>query len=118
MVARRIENVKRKKYFQAIETNGTLPIPNNLDWVTLSPKVSESKIDKCFFKGVTELKYIIHKGQTKIPKPNIKAKYYFLQPQSDNDKINIINLNHCIKLCKENPLWRLSPQLHKVWKIK
>lgn len=113
-----INYFKRKKYFQAIETNGTLPIPNNLDWITLSPKVSEPKINMCFFKGVTELKLIIHKGQSKIPKPNIKAKYYFLQPQSKNDKINIENLKHCIKLCKENPLWRLSLQLHKIWKIK
>ena len=56
-----------KEWEQAIETNGTNKVPENLDWVCVSPKVAEHVLKRNFTK-VNELKYIIHTGK-QIPKP-------------------------------------------------
>lgn len=101
--------------YQAIETSGLFPVPGNLDFVSLSPKVAEHVIKKNF-THVNELRYIRHAGQA-IPNPSITADQYFLSPHSDGFEINQDNLRHCIKLVKENPQWRLSVQQHKLWKV-
>jgi 7-carboxy-7-deazaguanine synthase len=112
------EYFKFRGYLQAIETNGAFHVPNNLDWVTLSPKVSENSLIKKFPKGVTELKYVWNKNNKSVPKPKITALFYFLLPQSEKDNIIDENVEHCIELCKKYPKWRVSPQLHKIWNIK
>jgi 7-carboxy-7-deazaguanine synthase len=109
---------KKKGYFQAIETNGTIQPPENLDWITLSPKVPEKILQKNFPNGVNEIKFVWSIKNKSIPKTKIITDYYFLQPESEGNKINTRNLAHCISLCLKNPGWRISPQLHKIWKIK
>jgi len=106
---------KDKGFYQTIETSGLNPVPNNIDFVTLSPKVAEHVIKKNFDK-VDELKYVRHIGQ-EIPQPSIEADYYWLSPHSDGFTINLKNLNHCIELCKKHPKWRLSLQSHKIWNV-
>lgn len=106
---------KDRGFYQTIETSGLNPVPTNLDFVTLSPKVAEHVIEKNF-KRVNELKYVRHAGQ-EIPKPSVDADYYWVSPHSDGFSINSENLEHCIKLCKDNPRWRLSVQSHKLWKV-
>ena len=105
-----------KEWKQAIETNGTNKVPENLEWVCVSPKVAEHVLKRNFTK-VNELKYISHTGK-QIPKPEIESDNYYLSPMSDGDKINKENLNHCIKLCLENPVWKLTLQSHKMWGVK
>ena len=102
-------------FFQAIETSGVRPVPDGLHWVTLSPKVAEHILAKNF-EWVDEIKYVRHAGQ-EIPRPSIDAKFKYLSPHSDGFEINAQNLEHCIKLVKENPEWRLSVQQHKMWKV-
>lgn len=108
---------KERDYFQAIETSGLFPLPNGLDWVTVSPKVAEHVIKRNFPNGVHELRYVRRIGQA-IPEPAIKAHHYFISPHSDGDEINYANLYHCIGLVKDNPKWKLSWQQHKIWKIR
>lgn len=107
---------KEKGYYQAIETSGLHPAPNGLDFICVSPKVAEHVIKKNFPDGVTELRYVRHKGQT-VPEPSVKANHYWISPHSDGFTINTENLKHCIELCKENPKWKLSIQSHKLWNI-
>lgn len=104
------------QFHQAIETSGLLPVPYGLHHVCVSPKVAEHVIAKNFPKGVDELRYVRHAGQD-IPQPSIEAKHYFISPHSDGDQLNAENLKHCIELIKQNPKWKLSLQLHKVWNI-
>jgi 7-carboxy-7-deazaguanine synthase len=99
---------------QAIETNGNRPVPPGLDWVACSPKVAEHVLAKSIPQGVDELRYVRHSGQPGVPMPSIPAKHYYLSPRSDGERINKENLNHCIKLCLENPKWKLSVQTHKL----
>lgn len=105
-----------KEWKQAIETNGSNKIPDNLDWICVSPKVAEHVLKRNFTK-VNELKYVIHKDKN-IPLPLVESDNYFLSPMSDGDKINKENLNHCIKLCLENPRWKLTLQNHKIWSVR
>mgnify|MGYP006315313399 CR=1 FL=1 len=107
---------KEKGYYQCIETSGLNSVPQGIDFVSLSPKVAEHILKKNFPEGVTELRYVRHSGQ-EIPQPSVEAKYYYLSPHSDGFEINQTNLNHCISLCLKNPLWRLSVQQHKIWKM-
>jgi len=104
-------------YAQAIETSGVRPVPPGLDWITVSPKVSEHVLLRHFPEGVTELRYVRHAGQP-IPCPQVKAQHYFISPHSDGDRLNRQNLDACITLCLANPLWRLSLQAHKVWTLR
>jgi len=112
-----IDFFKSKNFYNAIETNGTNKLPKNLDWISISPKVSEHVLKKNFQNiKVNEIRYPIHKNKS-LPKPSIEADFYFLSPIFQGDKIDLENLNYCIMLCKEFPKWRLSIQMHKILKI-
>lgn len=107
---------KEQGFYQAIETSGLNPVPKGIDFACVSPKVAEHIVKKNFPDGVTELRYVRHKGQS-IPQPSITAAHYWLSPHSDGFTINSENLAHCIELCKQNPQWKLSIQQHKLWNI-
>jgi 7-carboxy-7-deazaguanine synthase len=114
---------------QALETSGvralTRELSEQFNHVTVSPKVAEHILARHFTVErdpvagyvVDELRYVRHAGQVGVPQPSIWAKYHYLSPHSDGGEINRENLNHCIKLCLENPRWRLSVQQHKIWRL-
>jgi len=104
-----------KGYFQAIETSGLFPVSKELDFVSLSPKVAEHVIAKNF-THVDELRYVRHAGQV-IPEPSITADHLFLSPHFDGWEPNEENIRHCMNLCLDHPIWRLSIQDHKLWNI-
>lgn len=107
-----IAHLKSKHWWLAIETNGSLPVPTGLDWITVSPKVAEHAIQQ---RSANEVKYVRAVGQG-IPKTHISATHKFISPAWGNNTRN--NLEHCIKLCKENPEWSLSIQQHKIWNVR
>lgn len=103
---------------QAIESNGNHPIPTNLDWIVVSPKVAEHVLLKNFENGrIDELRYVRHKHQLAVPAPSVKASTYFLSPLFKGNQPDRENIEHCMKLCLANPPWRLSIQLHKLLNI-
>lgn len=112
-----VEFFHKHFYKQAIETSGGHRVPQNLDWITVSPKVAEHVLEKNFPNGCTELKYVTHAGKMNVPQPKITAQYYLLSPIFDGEKLNQKNIDHAIKLCLENPQWRLSLQSHKLLKV-
>lgn len=98
----------------AIETNGTIALPPELDWITLSPKVAEHAIKQL---RADELKYVRGFGQG-IPKPSAVAANYLISPAFDGGVVHPDTMKWCIKLCLENPTWRLSVQQHKTWLVR
>ena len=113
------ENIKPFKeagFYLCIETSGLHPCPSGIDFICVSPKVAEHVVKKNFPNGVNELRYVRHSGQS-IPKPSIKAENYYLSPHSDGFNINTENVKHVINLCLNNPKWKLSVQMHKLWNI-
>ena len=103
----------------AIETNGTRPLPNNLDWVTLSPKTTfeGGDLESCVLKTCDELK-VIYLGQDLVQYEIIEAKHRFLQPcfVEDEDQRKV-NMKACVEAVKAHPNWRLSLQIHRVLNI-
>ena len=65
----------------AIETNGTRPLPHNLDWGTLSPKTGFEGGDSelCVVTECDELK-VVWLGQDLAQYDRIAARHRFLQP--------------------------------------
>lgn len=101
-------------YQLAIETNGTLPLPDGLDWVTVSPKVEESAIRQ---KRANEVKYVRATGQA-IPETVVEADHYLISPAFAGNRLDPRTLDWCLQLVEKNPPWRLSVQLHKLWGIR
>ena len=104
----------------AIETNGTRPLPNNLDWVTFSPKTAFEGGDSepCVLTHCDELK-VVYLGQDLAQYEYIKAKYRFLQPCFvDNEEQRKANMQACVEAVLQNPGWRLSLQIHRVLNIR
>ncbi len=109
-----IKFFKDHDYKLAIETNGTIELPAGLDWITVSPKVAEHAIRQ---KTASEIKYVRSYGQG-LPVPLCEAKHKYISPAWSPDGLDRKDLDWCIKLCRENPDWRLSCQQHKWWQIR
>ena len=96
------------KFEIAIETNGTINAPKNIDWVCVSPKAGS---DLIITKG-NELKLVYPQhGIDPSQYENLNFDHFSLQPM-DNENLNE-NIQKTIKYCHEHPLWRLSLQTHK-----
>ena len=104
----------------AIETNGTRPLPSNLDWVTLSPKSAfeGGDIEPCVLTQCDELK-VVFLGQDLAQYDGIEAKYRLLQPCFCEDEMQRkANMKACVEMVMQNPNWRLSLQIHRVLNIR
>ncbi|MBR4391654.1 MAG: radical SAM protein [Bacteroidales bacterium] len=110
--------VKTCKYI-AIETNGTRPLPTNLDWVTLSPKTGfdGGDMETCVLTTCDELK-VVYLGQDLSQYNGIKATHRFLQPCfSEDETQRQINMKSCVEAVMQHPGWRLSLQAHRILNI-
>lgn len=100
----------------AVETNGTRPLPANVDWVTLSPKdaflgpqaapvLTKADELKLLFDGVSE------------PRPygTIAVAHRYLQPCDSGDSArNARTTAAAVDYIMRHPEWRLSLQIHKI----
>jgi 7-carboxy-7-deazaguanine synthase len=109
-----IDRLHEDGYKLAIETNGSVALPDGLDWITVSPKVAEHAIRQ---RTAHEVKYVRGYGQG-IPKTVVQAEHYVISPAFNGMDLDRKTLDWCIRLAKENPPWRLSLQQHKLWSIR
>lgn len=88
----------------AIETNGTCPLPANIDWVTVSPKEGSTPV----LTAANEVK-VVFQADIDVEKWHnaIKTDHYFLQPCSCK------NTSETVAYIMAHPHWRLSLQTHK-----
>lgn len=93
----------------AVETNGTIPVPDGVDWVCVSPKARTESI----VKSGHELKLVYpQKGISPEDFESLDFQYFFLQPMDNPDLQE--NIKKAVKYCLKNPRWRLSLQVHKL----
>ncbi|MBO4529835.1 MAG: radical SAM protein [Paludibacteraceae bacterium] len=92
----------------AIETNGTHEIPQNIDWITCSPKEELAPI----LKNADEVKVVYQNSNVEHWHNEITAQHYYLQPCS------CTNTEDVIDYIMKHPHWRLSIQVHKYLNIK
>lgn len=109
-----IEALHGAGYRLAIETNGSVELPEGIDWITVSPKVAEHAVRQ---RRADEVKYVRGHGQA-IPKTVVEAEHYLISPAFDGDELDPRALAWCIRLVRENPPWRLSVQQHKLWRVR
>ncbi len=96
----------------AIETNGTLPVPDGVDWICVSPKMGSQLMVK---KG-SELKVVIPQlGQDLHTYEHLDFANFFVQPM--DGPLAERNTQLAIETCKRNPKWKLSLQTHKYLQI-
>lgn len=98
----------------AIETNGSIELPDGLDWVTVSPKVAEHAIRQ---RTADEVKYVRGYGQA-IPETVVEARHKLISPAFSGLEVEARTLQWCIDLVRDHPDWRLSVQQHKIWRVR
>ena len=103
------------RYFEiAIETNGTIKIPNGIDWICLSPKANAELV----VKQADEIKLVVPQTEhqpIEITLHRFEAmdfRHRYLQPM-DGSQLRE-NTAYAVELCQKHPLWRLSVQTHKM----
>lgn len=100
-----------------VETNGTLPAPEGIDWLCVSPKADAPVvITRC-----DELKLVY--PQPLAPPERfdaIEARHRFLSPMASPrpgqgpDLLKDHNTRLVVAYCLRHPRWRLTLQLHKL----
>ena len=103
-----VSSLQSKRFEVAIETNGTVTLPENLDWITVSPKTWDTLL---ITKG-NELKFVF--PQEKLVPEKFKSldfEHFYIQPKFDEEYDN--NLLKSLKFCLKHPKWKLSLQTHK-----
>lgn len=97
----------------AIETNGTLPVPEGIDWVCVSPKMGSELVVR---RG-DELKVVIPQdGQDFAAYEHLDFRYFLVQAM--DGPLARQNTALAVEFCQRRPLWRLSLQTHKLLGIR
>ena len=92
----------------AVETNGTRPVPDGLDWVCVSPKAGAD----ITVQAGNELKLVFpQEGARPESFSSLAFDHFFLQPMDGPERMR--NTQLAIDYCLANPNWRLSIQTHK-----
>lgn len=102
-----LRQIKAKGFYVQIETNGSLPVPPEVDWVTCSPKDAPWGIDR-----VDELKVVYQGQDVEETARMFGTAVRFLQPCSG------FNTAETIDYILAHPHWRLSLQTHKLIDIR
>ncbi|WP_273444855.1 7-carboxy-7-deazaguanine synthase [Neolewinella agarilytica] len=108
-----IGELQSRGFEVAVETNGTVPVPESIDWVCVSPKANA---DLIVTRG-DELKLV-------FPQPEAEARpeqftqldfeHFFLQPK---DEADADHTPATVAYCMAHPQWRISLQTHKLMGI-
>jgi 7-carboxy-7-deazaguanine synthase len=97
----------------AVETNGTVPLPDGLDWVCVSPKAGAELVVTCG----DEVKLVYpQEGAEPERFETLAFREFYLQPMDGPALAE--NTRLAVRYCLEHPRWRLSLQIHKVLGIR
>ncbi len=131
-----IDTLHAAGFYICIETNGTRPLPDGIDWITCSPKMIASphplpkgkgeKPSPLALQKVNEVK-VVFTGtyDPEIWRSLLEAEHWMLQPLRytgdwlienvdawEDDRND--NLDDTVRYILAHPFWRLSVQLHKI----
>ena len=108
-----IEELHRRGFEVAVETNGTRPAPASLDWICVSPKAGAEVVQR----SGNELKLVFPQAGAPPEKfESLAFDHFFLQPM-DGPDIEA-NVGAAAAYCMAHPRWRLSLQTHKLLGIR
>jgi 7-carboxy-7-deazaguanine synthase (Cx14CxxC type) len=96
----------------AIETNGTIAVPEGVDWVCVSPKANATLV---VTRG-DELKVVYPQETEPGAYAGLDFAHFFIQPKDGPDAARTLQAS--IQYCADHPKWRLSLQTHKLLGIR
>ena len=119
-----VDKLHEAGFFVQVETNGTMPLPKGIDWVTCSPKDTPHPSLK--ERGYPHELKVLYTGDGCDPEASLLGGRFggglmklFLQPlDTGNKERNRIILRDTIAYILEHPKWSLSLQTHKMLNIK
>jgi 7-carboxy-7-deazaguanine synthase (Cx14CxxC type) len=104
-----IEELHRRGFEIAVETNGTIAAPPGIDWLTVSPKAGVELVQR---QG-SELKLVYPQaGAEPELYERLPFAHFFLQALAGPDLAK--NTDLAVRYCLAHPHWRLSVQVHKL----
>lgn len=108
-----ILTLQSEGYRIAVETNGTIAVPDGLDWVCVSPKANAALVQT----SGDELKLVYPQDENRPSDfEQLAFDHFCLQPRDDNYLGAEKKTDHsqaAFQYCLDNPIWRLSVQTHK-----
>jgi 7-carboxy-7-deazaguanine synthase (Cx14CxxC type) len=97
----------------AVETNGTVPRPEGLDWVCVSPKADNA----LEILAGDELKLVFpQEGVDPARFTGLAFTHFFLQPM--DNLLQSTNQRLAMQYCLAHPQWKLGLQTHKILDIR
>ena len=108
---RAIDALHAEGFEIAVETNGTIPAPEGIDWLCVSPK-GRASLEQ---RSGDELKLVYPQVEDEAQPgrfESLRFEYFFLQPLDDENLKK--NTDATIAYCLEHPKWSLSLQTHKI----
>lgn len=108
-----IAALQERGFEVAVETNGTLPVPESIDWVCVSPKAAAELV----ISGGDELKLVFPQTEAEAQPAcfvHLDFPNFFLQPK---DEVGTDNTPATVAYCMAHPQWRVSLQTHKIMGI-
>jgi len=97
----------------AVETNGTVPRPEGLDWVCVSPKADTTLA----IESGDELKLVFpQEGVDPERFADLAFTHFFLQPM--DNMLQQTNQRLAMQYCLAHPRWKLGLQTHKMLGIR
>jgi 7-carboxy-7-deazaguanine synthase len=98
-----------KEFEIAVETNGTITPPSDIDWICVSPKAEAALV----IEKAHELKLVYpQEGAPPERYAGFACDHYFLQPMHGEAARE--NSVAAARYCLAHPQWRLSLQTHKL----
>lgn len=93
----------------AVETNGTIACPSQIDWLCVSPKARAALVQS----SGNELKLVFPQPEA-MPDAfeELRFQYFYLQPM--DGPMREENTRSALRYCLEHPQWHLSLQTHKL----
>ncbi len=103
-----IDALHARGFMIAVETNGTLPAPDGIDWICVSPKADAPVVQT---RG-QELKLVYPQALADPARfADLDFERFYLQPMDGPDQLE--NTQKAVAYCLSHPKWRLSVQTHK-----
>lgn len=108
-----IDALHQKNFEIGLETNGTLAVPDGVDWICMSPKAGTEIV----VTNGNELKLVVRQqGIDPMQFSSLQFDHFFLQPM-DGPHVREFT-EWATQYCLEHPQWRLSIQTHKLLGIR
>ncbi|MBL4907572.1 MAG: hypothetical protein JKX94_08990, partial [Sneathiella sp.] len=110
-----IDALHIKGFEIAIETNGTLEVPDGIDWICVSPKAANALAQK----SGNELKLVFPQKEKQAHPDNfgdLAFDNFYLQPLDviGDAAASQNNVQATHDFCLKHPKWHLSVQTHKM----